>query len=91
MTSSKRIDPKDLFMVLITQLSSSAWSQLGVNPNPLTGKKEINLEAAVMTIGILEALLFKTMGNLNKNEDKFLSESVRDLKLSLIKQSGKKQ
>ncbi len=65
-----QINPKDLFTVLITQLSSSAWSQLGVNPNPLTGKKEINLEAAVMTIGILEALLFKTAGNLNKAEDR---------------------
>ncbi len=85
-----RIDPKDLFTVLITQLSSSAWSQLGVNPNPLTGKKETNLEAAGMTIGILEALLFKTAGNLNKSEDKFLSESVSNLKTTLVKTTNGK-
>ena len=90
MSTSSRINPKDLFTVLITQLTSSAWSQLGVTANPLTGKKEINLDAAVMTIGILEALLFKTVGNLNKSEDKFLSESVRDLKLSLMKTSNGK-
>jgi len=79
----QRFDPKDLFTVLITQLTSSAWSQLGVNRNPMTGKQETNLEAANMTIGILEALLFKTAGNLNKQEDLFLSESVRDLKMKL--------
>lgn len=80
-----KINPNELFTVLITQLSSSAWTQLGVNPNPLTGKKDINLDAAAMTIGILESLLFKTAGNLNKSEDKFLAESVRDLKTTLVK------
>jgi hypothetical protein len=85
MISSKKIDPKDLFTVLITQLSSSAWSQLGVSPNPLTGKKVKNLAAAEMTIGILEALLFKTAGNLNRQEDKLLAGSVRDLKTALKK------
>lgn len=80
-----KINPNELFTVLITQLSSSAWTQLGVNPNPLTGKKDINLDAAAMTIGILESLLFKTTGNLNKSEDKFLAESVRDLKTTLVK------
>ncbi len=85
MISSKKIDPKDLFAVLVTQLSSSAWSQLGVSPNPLTGKKVKNLEAAEMTIGILEALLFKTAGNLNKQEDKLLAGSVRDLRTTLKK------
>ncbi|MEA3286470.1 MAG: DUF1844 domain-containing protein [Candidatus Marinimicrobia bacterium] len=88
MTASKKIDPNDLFTVLVTQLSSSAWSQLGVNPNPLTGKKLKNLEAAEMTIGILEALLFKTAGNLNKREDKLLAGLVRELKSALVKVDG---
>lgn len=85
----QQIRSKDLFTVLITQLSSSAWTQIGVTPNPLTGKKDKNLAAAGMTIGILETLLFKTAGNLSKSEDKFLSESVRDLKLRLIKETGR--
>ena len=80
---SPSIDSKNLFTILITQLSSSAWTQLGKTPNPITGKPEKHLEAAAMTIGILESLLFKTAGNLTKAEDTLLSESVRDLKLTL--------
>jgi len=76
----------ELFTLLVTQLSSGAWSQLGKTPNPLTGKSEQNLEAASITIDILETLLFKTAGNLSKTEDKLLSDSVRELKLSLIQE-----
>lgn len=77
------IDPKDLFSLLVQQLTASASMQLGITPNPITRKTEINLQAAEMTVGILEALLFKTAGNLNKAEDALLSSAVRDMKLKL--------
>lgn len=77
------IDPKDLFTLLVQQLTASASMQLGVIPNPLTKKSEVNLQAAEMTVGILEALLFKTAGNLNKAEDALLAGAVRDMKLKL--------
>ena len=80
------INKNELFTLLVTQLSSGAWSQLGKTPNPLTGKSEQNLEAASITIDILETLLFKTAGNLNRTEDKVLSDSVRELRLSLIQE-----
>lgn len=78
------IDPNDLFGLLVAQLSSSARTQLGKSPNPVTGKLEKNIEAAKMTIGILESLLFKTAGNLSKKEHETLSKAVRDLKSSLV-------
>jgi len=80
----------ELFTLLVTQLSSGAWSQLGKTPNPLTGKSEQNLEAASITIDILETLLYKTAGNLNKTEDKTLSDSVRELKLSLLEEQQRR-
>jgi len=86
--ATQKVNPKDLFTLLIAQLKTSAWAQLGENPNPISGKKEQNLEAAAMTIGILETLLYKTAGNLNKSEDKFLAESVRELKYRMAKEAG---
>ncbi len=83
------INQKELFTLLVTQLKSSAWSHLGKTPNPLTGKPEKNLEAAEITIGILEDLLFKTAGNLNRNEDKMLADTVRELKLSLVEERSR--
>ena len=87
---SNQINHQQLFTLLVNQLSAGAWSQLGKTPNPLTGKSEINLEAAAVSIGILEALLFKTAGNLNRQEDSMLSDKVRELKLSLQEESNKR-
>ena len=84
-----KINPNELFSLLVNQLSAGAWSQLGKTPNPLTGKPEKNLEAARVSIGILEALLFKTAGNLNRQEDVLISDKVRELKLSLQEESNK--
>jgi len=79
------VDPTKLFTVLISQLTTGARLQLGLDPNPLTGKRTPNLAAAALTIGILETLLFKTAGNLNKAEDKLLAEAVKELKTELNK------
>ena len=86
---SNQINPQELFTLLVNQLSAGAWSQLGKTPNPITGKPEKNLEAATVSIGILEALLFKTAGNLTRQEDVLLSDKVRELKLSLQEESGR--
>jgi len=88
--ASNQINHQQLFTLLVNQLSAGAWSQLGKTPNPLTGKSETNLEAAAVSIGILEALLFKTAGNLNRQEDSMLSDKVRELKLSLQEESNKR-
>ena len=88
--ASNQINMKDLFTLLVNQLSAGAWSQLGKTPNPITGKQEMNLEAAAVSIGILEALLFKTAGNLTRQEDALLSDKVRELKLSLQEESNKR-
>jgi hypothetical protein len=84
-----KTNPNELFSLLVNQLSTGAWSQLGKTPNPLTGKPEKNLEAARISIGILEALLFKTAGNLTRQEDALLSDKVRELKLSLVEELNK--
>ena len=85
-----KINPNELFSLLVNQLSAGAWSQLGKTANPLTGKAEKNLEAAAVSIGILEALLFKTAGNLTRQEDALISDKVRELKLSLQDESNKR-
>jgi len=88
--TSNQINQQQLFSLLVNQLSAGAWSQLGKTPNPLTGKPEKNLEAAAVSVGILEALLFKTAGNLTRQEDALLSDKVRELKLSLMEESNKR-
>ena len=86
--SAQTINPRDYFSMLVTQLTAGARLQLGLDPNPATGKPTPNLAAARLTVGILESLLFKTAGNLSKSEDRLLSAAVRELKEQLIKKTG---
>ena len=66
---------KALFSSLVMMLSSSAMQQLGKLVNPMTNKTEVNLEAAQMTIDMLDMLRERTKGNLDKDEDKMMNES----------------
>lgn len=81
-------DPKfskdDLFMLLVNQLSSSAWIQLGKIPDPMSGKVERNMEAASLTIDIIDAMADKSKGNLEKESEKFLAQTISQLKLNYL-------
>lgn len=79
------------FQTLIFSLSTSALLQLGIAPNPETGKVDPDLPAAKQTIDILEILREKTKGNLSQDESHLLEECIHDLKMSYVRiiQSGK--
>ena len=84
-------DEEMSFETLIFSLSTSALLQLGMAPNPETGKLDADLPAAKQTIDILEILREKTKGNLSQDESGLLEECIHDLKLSYVRiiQSGK--
>ena len=66
------MENNELFITLISSLSSQAWIQLGKMKNPVTDKIEKNLEAASMSIDMLSMLHEKTKNNLEEYEAKLL-------------------
>ena len=74
----------ELFITLISSLSSQAWIQLGKMKNPVTDKIEKNLEAASMSIDMLSMLHEKTKNNLEEYEAKLLEQSLNDLKMNFV-------
>ncbi|MFN8008709.1 MAG: DUF1844 domain-containing protein [Terriglobia bacterium] len=72
------------FQMLIISLSSTALVQLGVAPNPATGKKEKDFESAKQTIDILAILQEKTKGNLSTEESHLLDQCLYDLKMAYV-------
>jgi hypothetical protein len=80
------------FQTLIFSLSTTALLQLGLAPNPTSGKPEKDLPAAKETIDILEILQQKTKGNLTSEEAHLLEECLYDLKMSYVRlaQGGKR-
>jgi hypothetical protein len=78
-----------LFMQLIIQNQQIAMMSMGKIKNPVTHRVERNLEHAKIYIDTLDMLLAKTKGNLSEYEEKFLIETLKDLKLNYVDEVDK--
>ena len=72
------------FIGFVSMLSNSAFQNLGKFVNPITGKMDRNLMAAKGTIDLLSLLKEKTKGNLTKNEESVLSNSLANLQINYL-------
>ena len=78
-----------LFMQLIIQNQQIAMMSMGKIKNPVTDRLDRNLEHAKIYIDTLDMLLAKTKGNLSEYEEKFLIETLKDLKLNYVDEVDK--
>jgi len=78
---------KMLFTGLVTMLSTSVMQQLGKLTDPVTNKAEVNLEAAQITIDMLEMLNQKTKGNLDTEEERLLTSTLSMLQMNYVETS----
>jgi len=78
-----------LFMQLIIQNQQIAMMAMGKIKNPVTDKIDRNLEHAKIYIDTLDMLLVKTKGNLSEYEEKFLGETLKELKLNYVDEMDK--
>ncbi len=73
-----------LFASLVMQQTNMALMFLGHAPNPETGERVRNLDAARMFIDQLEMIEAKTKGNLSKPEEQLLTQSLTNLRLAFV-------
>jgi hypothetical protein len=78
--TEERIDFPSYILTYYTQ----GLVLLGEVPNPYTGKKEENLEAARHTIDILTLLQDKTRGNLDREEQQLLDGVLYELRMKFM-------
>jgi len=71
-------------LVFLSSLSMQAMIAMGKLENPVTGKTEKNLAHARYLIDTLHILKEKTKGNLNKEEEHFLDESLFNLRMTYV-------
>lgn len=72
------------FQEFVYLMSSQALIQLGIVPNPMTGKVEKSLPAAQHAIEILAMLEQKTKGNLTEEEAGVLANALYDLRMRYV-------
>lgn len=80
-----------LFMQLIMQNQQIAMMAMGKIKNPVSDKIERNLEHAKIYIDTLDMLVAKTIGNLSEYEEKFLTETLKELKLNYVDEVDKEK
>lgn len=80
-----------LFLQLILQFQTSAMVGMGKLKNPITDKIEIDLDAAKVAIDMIDMLKEKTKGNLTEDEERFITNVSRDLKLNYVFELDKAQ
>ncbi len=69
---------------LINMLALQAMLALGMGPNPVSGRYEINLYQARFFIDLLSVLEEKTKGNRTPAESELLAQALSDLRLSYL-------
>src|SRR5215510_9634725 len=73
-----------LFAQLVLQQSNMAMMLLGKVAHPESGKVVQNIEAARLFIDQLEMLEAKTKGNLSKEEEALLKQTLMNLRLNFV-------
>lgn len=73
-----------LFGHLVIQNTNMALMFLGQAPHPETGERMRDLEAARLFIDQLEMLETKTKGNLSREEEKLLQQSLMHLRMTFV-------
>jgi hypothetical protein len=73
-----------LFANLIVQQTNMAFMFLGRVPHPETGEVVRELESAKFFIDQIEMLEVKTKGNLNKQEEALLKQSLSTLHMAFV-------
>lgn len=77
-----------LFANMVFQNTNLTLMMLGKVPNPETGETVTDLDAARMFIDQLEMLAVKTKGNLSKEEDHLLQQSLTHVRLVFVEAVG---
>lgn len=78
-----------LFAQLIIMFQGACMQHLGKIKNPMTDAIERDLEQAQAMIDLIEMLQAKTRGNLTREEETFITNVVRELKLNYVDEAGK--
>jgi RecB family exonuclease len=73
-----------LFVQLVLQQSNMAMMLLGRMPHPQSGKTVRDTESARMFIDQLEMIEAKTKGNLSREEELLLKQSLMSLRLAFV-------
>jgi len=79
--------PEAKFTVLVSSVATQVLVSLGQVENPISKKKETDLESAKFSIDLLQVLADKTRGNLTDAEKRYLEGVLHKLRMCYVQAS----
>ena len=76
--------------MLVNSIATQVFVSLGQVENPLSGKKDIDLDSAKFSIDLLRMLADKTKGNLTGPEDRYLKGVLSELRMLYVEAIDKR-
>lgn len=80
--------PPPSLKTFVSGMAGQVLISLGLFENPMTGKREQNLEQAKYSIDLLQILNDKMKGNLTDEEEKLLATMLYDLRMRYVQACG---
>lgn len=72
------------FTEFLMRIASEAFIYLGLVEHPVSGRRQVDLQAAKESIDMLVMLRSKTQGNLSPGEASFFDDLLADLKMQFV-------
>lgn len=76
--------PPATFGVLLSTLATQAMASIGILPDPISGKPEVNRPIAKHFIDLIGMLEEKTRGNLTDEESAQIQETLHQLRMAFV-------
>jgi len=76
--------PEPSLKTFVSGLAGQVLINLGLFENPLTGKRQVDLEQAKYSIDLLQILQDKMQGNLTDEEAKLMGAILYDLRMRYV-------
>ena len=77
----------DVLVVMTDQLAAIAWQKLGLQPDPLSGQVQKNLEEAKVAIDLTSHLASFVQPRLDEDDKRQLHNLIRDLRINYVEKS----
>lgn len=81
---TERTMPPANLELLAHSMAAQAVVSLGIAPDPMTGKAQVDLPTAKFHVDMLAVLEEKTAGNRTPDEEKVLSEALHELRMLYV-------
>jgi hypothetical protein len=87
-SSDKPLSVYDLISFSVDQFAQVAWQKMGLRPDPMTGKEDVDLEQAKVAIDMASRLGEVLDPQLDDEDRRKIQGILSDLRINFVRRTG---